>query len=127
MAPLSRAEAFALLGLPMTASPAEVTGAYRRLAKLSHPDATGRSDDEAGQSFAALTDAYRAAADPVRRSPARPPGSRTPPTPPSVDPPAWQRPQTLRQEPSPLPSAPPPIVAGPVTIRPYRSGPRRSR
>lgn len=121
MVPPSRAEALAVLGLPVTASPAEVTGAYRRLAKLSHPDATGRTDGDAGESFAAITEAYQSltAADTARRpprgstpdtaSPANRSTTRPTPTP------------RIRHDSMTLGTPRLPIVAGPVTITPYGS------
>ena len=38
---ITRSVALALLGLPGDASPREITRAYRRLAKATHPDRTG--------------------------------------------------------------------------------------
>lgn len=49
-------ECFRLLGLPRTASAAEVTGAFRRLAKRHHPDVNpGR---EARRRFVDIVEAY---------------------------------------------------------------------
>ena len=47
-----------ILGVARTASLHELGSAYRRLARLAHPDTADRSDDNAG-TMAALTDAYK--------------------------------------------------------------------
>src|SRR6188472_1459629 len=57
---LPRSAALAVLGLSRHASAREITAAYRRLAKATHPDVTGPADHDAGRRFAALTEAYRA-------------------------------------------------------------------
>src|SRR6188472_3995176 len=57
---LPRSAALAVLGLSRHASAREVTAAYRRLAKITHPDVTDPADQDAGRRFAALTEAYRA-------------------------------------------------------------------
>lgn len=54
-----REHALALLGLTATATPAQITGAYRRLAQATHPDRC--PDADASERFAAVTDAYRSA------------------------------------------------------------------
>jgi molecular chaperone DnaJ len=46
-------DAFSVLGVRPGASPAEVTGAYRQLVKLYHPDAGGIADR-----FQAIHEAY---------------------------------------------------------------------
>lgn len=52
-----REAALAVLGLTATATPAQITAAYRRLAHVTHPDRC--PDADAAERFAALTDAYR--------------------------------------------------------------------
>ncbi len=94
-----RRAALAVLGLAGTATPAEVTAAYRRLAKATHPDMTGRTDADAAQRFETLTRAYRRlAADPPEARPAEP----------------TSRPQarSMRRPRHPL------MVAGPVVVSP---------
>ena len=104
LSPRERVAALDLLGLSPGPTPDEVTQAYRRLARTSHPDVTGRTDPAAGDRFAAISDAYhRLLADlaeqrvSVQRRATRPPGP-------------------LR----PFDRTPPPIVAGPVIVTPYR-------
>jgi len=58
--------ALAVLGLPETANRAEVTKAYRRLARVNHPDVSSASD--AALRFEAIEDAYRHA---LRQVPAQ--------------------------------------------------------
>jgi hypothetical protein len=128
--PISRREALGVLGLPATASSADVTSAFRRLAKLSHPDATGRTDASAGQRFAAVVEAYRLLA-PATESPdssGSPVSGAAPPPPgePSEHPAPQRAPERPPQRP-PIRSDPsstvrgsrPPIIAGPVVVRPY--------
>ena len=134
--PISRRDALGVLGLPATASAADITSAFRRLAKLCHPDATGRTDASAGQRFAAVVEAYRLLApaiespdasgspdssgSPVSGAAAPPPGQpaehpaqqRPPQQPP-------QRPPTHPDPSSTVRGSRPPIIAGPVVVRPY--------
>jgi hypothetical protein len=51
------------LGLPRDASPAQVTQAFRRAARRTHPDAGGRPSD-----FVAVAEAYRVLGDPLLRA-----------------------------------------------------------
>lgn len=54
------------LGIPKSASPAEIKRAYRRLARQYHPDVTG--DDRAStERFKEITEAYEVLSDPRRR------------------------------------------------------------
>lgn len=82
--------ALALLGLPRGADRADVSRAYRRLARDTHPDMS--ADGDAAARFDALARAYRLAvgatrgpdeprpaeARPTRRTPAAPPPSPAP-------------------------------------------------
>lgn len=66
---VERAAALALLGLSRRADRAEITRAYHRLARLTHPDACPRPG--AQERFVALNRAYRTALTalpPVRRT-----------------------------------------------------------
>lgn len=103
---LPRLAALAVLGLPTHASASEITQAYRRLAKTTHPDVTGRLDQDAGRRFAALTDAYDAL-------------TTSSPTPAESVP--LRRPVSV-----PVRLARPPITAGPVRITPPSPTWRRS-
>jgi hypothetical protein len=108
----ARRAALDVLGLTGEATPAEVASAYRRLAKLTHPDAAGPSDPDAALRFSALTDAYRTLAA------ATPPEPASPEQVPTTPSPARQR-VTVRVRPrGTAEPGRPPIVAGPVTITP---------
>jgi molecular chaperone DnaJ len=58
---------YELLGVPATATAAEITRAYRRLARSLHPDACP-GDPSAADRFARMTAAYRVLADPQQRA-----------------------------------------------------------
>jgi curved DNA-binding protein CbpA len=57
---------YAILGVPRTASAAEVKEAYRKLAKATHPDIDARP--EAMAAMVRINSAYELLADPYRRS-----------------------------------------------------------
>lgn len=128
-----RTALLAVLGLPEGATPADVTRAYRQLARQTHPDA-GLGTDAAR--FVALTDAYRkvlADVDPedagrwreaiqVRHT--APPAPRDRRAPDAVVGDAVVGDASVRDA-SGWPE--PPISAGPVTIRPSSGGRRRDR
>jgi curved DNA-binding protein CbpA len=58
---------YSLLGVPRQASASDISRAYRRAARATHPDA--RPDDAAAADrFSALTDAYEMLRDPVSRA-----------------------------------------------------------
>jgi hypothetical protein len=101
-APANRAAALALLGLGSDATRAQIITAYRRLARVSHPDRC--SDPDAAERFAALTAAYRYAIRTAKEHDARvtqavPPARRVAPV--------RGHAQT------------PPLVAGPVRFVPW--------
>ena len=107
---LTRSAALALLGLTAQASAREVTQAYRRLAKTTHPDIAGPRDHDAARRFAALTEAYHL----LTLTSATP----SPPVPPPL-----RRPFPVRVR----FAQPPPIVAGPVRVTPPDTPPTTRR
>jgi hypothetical protein len=99
--PGRRLAALATLGLSEDATAGDVTQAYRRLARVTHPDVTGRRDGDAGHPFAAITEAYHVlTSDPASGAPT------------SSSPPRRRVPVNVRRHDRP------PIVAGPVWITP---------
>jgi hypothetical protein len=139
---ITRSAALALLGLPDDASPRDITQAYRRLAKQTHPDRmstppTPTTADgvvtDSQQRFAQLADAYHALAStsPSTTEPSPPdtsPPGRTPSPGPSTAPGAVSIPVRVRR-PAEAPPERPPIIAGPVHITPSpppAATPRRS-
>lgn len=58
---------YKVLGIRRTASKSEVKSAYRKLARLRHPD-VNRESDTAAREFALLTKAYRVLMDPQERA-----------------------------------------------------------
>ena len=58
---------YKVLGIKHSASRSEVKSAYRKLARLRHPDVNGGSE-EAAREFALLSRAYRVLIDPQERS-----------------------------------------------------------
>ena len=63
---------YAVLGMPRSASDAEIRAAYIRLVKLSHPDRLGTSPDpsawkSANEQLAQFNEAFFVLGDPVRR------------------------------------------------------------
>lgn len=54
-----------ILGVRPTASPEDIRSAYRRLARLHHPDVTGR--DASAADMAAINNAWSVLSDPVSR------------------------------------------------------------
>jgi hypothetical protein len=58
---------YKILGIKKSASKSEVKSAYRKLARLRHPDVNGGSE-KAAQEFALLSKAYRVLIDPQERA-----------------------------------------------------------
>jgi hypothetical protein len=58
---------YKVLGIRRSASKAEVKSAYRKLARLRHPDVNGGSE-QAAREFALLSKAYRVLIDPQERA-----------------------------------------------------------
>ena len=58
-------DCYSILGVPRTASPGEIRAAYRRLARLYHPDLN--SGSEAEGRMQQINDAYATLSDPDRR------------------------------------------------------------
>ena len=103
---IPRLAALAVLGLSGEASAREITQAYRRLAKTTHPDVTGPLDHDAARRFAALADAYRVLTPNSISNSASPSGSRKESVPPQRPVPVVVR--FVRS----------PVCAGPVRITP---------
>lgn len=61
------ADYYKILGVKRGASAAEIKSAYRRLARLRHPDVNGGSDN-AAREFALIALAYRTLSDPQERA-----------------------------------------------------------
>ena len=61
---------YKVLGIKPSASRLEVKSAYRKLARLRHPDVNGGSE-KAAQEFALLAKAYRVLIDPQERAGSR--------------------------------------------------------
>lgn len=61
----TRVDLYLVLGVPRSATAAELRHAYRRLALQHHPDRAGASHAEI---FSGIADAYRVLSDPVARS-----------------------------------------------------------
>lgn len=131
---ITRRAAFRLLGIPAGSDQEAVVHAYRRLARVTHPDVS--TDPEAADRFATLTAAYRLVSQPPSpgpdpassMGPARHPRTSARTREALVD--HWQAPgwAVLGEGPMFLsPSAParpgqrPPIIAGPVMVSPPRS------
>lgn len=129
---ISRRAAFRLLGIPAGSDPEAVVHAYRRLARVTHPDVS--ADPEAADRFATLTAAYRLVAQPRAQASASAVG---PAQHPRAS--ARTREDVVDEWPGPgwafvgewsmflSPVAParsgqrPPIAAGPVMVSPPRS------
>jgi hypothetical protein len=112
----TRFDALAVLGLTGTATAEQITAAYRRLAKNTHPDATGRTDPAATDRFTQITLAYHRLMPQSEVSVAS--GQ---PQPHHEQPPSTHLQRAARLAP-PAPSASPPpsppLVAGPAIVTP---------
>ena len=85
---------YATLGLPATATPRQITDAYRALARALHPDTTNTTNTtntgtasfggDTLARFTAATTAYQVLHDPVRRAAYDASCDRTPHTPPAA-------------------------------------------
>ncbi|MBI1238979.1 MAG: DnaJ domain-containing protein [Alphaproteobacteria bacterium] len=58
---------YSVLGVPKSASDADLKAAFRKLAKTHHPDAVGGNNKEAMQRFQEITAAYDLLTDPEKR------------------------------------------------------------
>ena len=130
MAPLEESDrraALAALGLDADATARDIISAYRRLARLHHPDAAGSTS--AGPSdFATISDAYHLLTRGVPPVPSADQPTVYPPPAPAASEAAPQQEQTWA---APLDGAfagdsadDLPLVAGPVIIRPLPPEPR---
>jgi hypothetical protein len=133
----ARMAALALLGLPERATAPQVTRAYRRLAKSTHPDVTGPLDRDAASRFAALTAAYRLLLDASSSPQSSPQSSSGQSSSRRSSPPQSPSPQSARPSPSeprrprgpvpvPIRVTRPTISVGPVRISPLPPRSRRS-
>lgn len=112
------------LGLAADASTADISRAYRRLARALHPDSQP-GDAAAADQFQAVSDAYELLSDPARRTdwdrrhlrqasrPQRVPGRSAPPQG-SVWPQIWPLSPAAANPPDPHPA----LQAGPVYVEP---------
>jgi len=112
------------LGLGADASTADISRAYRRLARALHPDSQP-GDAAAADQFRAVSDAHELLSDPARRtdwdrrhlrqasSPQRAPG-RSAPSRGSAGPQIWPLSPTAANPPHPHPA----LWAGPVHVEP---------
>jgi curved DNA-binding protein CbpA len=115
---------YQLLGLGADASTADISRAYRRLARALHPDSQP-GDAAAADQFRAVSDAYELLSDPARRtdwdrrhlpqasSPQRAPG-RSAPSQGSGRPQIWPLSPAAANPPPPRPA----LWAGPVDVEP---------
>jgi hypothetical protein len=111
---LSRLAALTVLGVDSDASRADITQAYRRLARELHPDRCPAPD--AAERFARLRDAYERAME------------ATPSLPAACEPHSGTRPslpdrgaaEHLAPWPGGTPGRRPPIIAGPARVDPPR-------
>src|SRR4029079_13183489 len=78
---VSRTAALKTLGLSDPCSKAEVSAAYRRLARSMHPDMSGVPDHDVVDRFTSLTDAYRVLTTPCSPASPTPPPTTTPSSP----------------------------------------------
>ncbi len=113
------ADLYAVLGVPATASTAEITRASRRLVRRLHPD-LGAADEAGGspprmppdaEELRAVLTAYRVLRDPGRRAAYDGRVPHTPPMPGRVVPVRHRAPGPAG---TPADPAPPPVRAGPV-------------
>ena len=63
---MTRRDHYAVLGVPTTATHAQIRAAFRRLARAHHPDANA-DDPAAGRTFKPIARAWEVLGDPVRR------------------------------------------------------------
>jgi hypothetical protein len=113
----TRLAALAALGLTGTPTQAQITTAYRRLAKATHPDRTGRTDPHATERFTEITLAYRRLLPHTPASQTSQPSPRSsPPRFPTMSP-ARSRGASTGTSTAP-PWSDPPLVAGPAVVTP---------
>ena len=124
----SNSDPYQVLGVGTDASTADISRAYRRLARALHPDSQPGGGTAADQ-FRTVSDAYELLSDPARRTdwdrrhprlarrPQRPPG-RSAPAGWSAAPEVWPLPHAPGHPPH-VPSRPRPVLwAGPVHVQP---------
>jgi hypothetical protein len=119
-----RTDPYELLGVSAHASSADITRAYRRLARALHPGSRP-SDPAAADQFRALALAYELLSDPARRAAydqqySGPAARAWPPVTPrqgQAMPPIWPLDPAVTERPVAAPR-PTDLLAGPVTIEP---------
>ena len=115
------------LGVGADASTADISRAYRRLARALHPDSQP-GDATAADQFRAVSDAYELLSDPARRTDwdrrhPRPAGNPQRPNRPAparwpAGPHIWPLPPAAADPPHALASPHPALWAGPVHVQP---------
>jgi hypothetical protein len=109
----ARLTALTVLGLSDAATAEQITAAYRRLAKATHPDVNGRTDPDAALRFAEISAAYEqlvpGAGKPTPRPQTGHRASRTP---------SHMRGPRLTAAEEPTPRRGQPLAAGPVVVTP---------
>jgi DnaJ domain len=114
----TRLAALTVLGLPDTATAEQITAAYRRLARTTHPDLNGRTDPDAAVRFAEISAAYQRLVPSADKPTPQSQTSRSP-TPRSH----LRDPRFIAAVPTPR-CRRPPLVAGPVVITPLSEAPQ---
>lgn len=120
----AKRDPYQVLGIGPHATSADISRAYRRLARVVHPDSRPGDPAAAGQ-FAALTDAYGLLSDPVRRAawdhqhpPQAAPRHASPRAPATAGPVRWPFPPDVPSWPDVSPAPGAALRAGPVYIQP---------
>jgi hypothetical protein len=118
---VSQPNPYEVLGVGADATSAEVARAYRRLARMVHPDSRP-GDPAAATDFQAVSDAYELLSDPARRADydrQHPPRPVLPPHRPGpAGPDLWPSPVILHAAPPGSPEPGAALRAGPVHIQP---------
>jgi curved DNA-binding protein CbpA len=106
----ARLAALTVLGLSDTATAEQITAAYRRLAKTTHPDLNGRTDPDAAVRFAEISAAYQRLVDGAEKPTTQSRAGRPPPRSP------WHQRDPRFTAAGSTPRRRQQLVAGPVVI-----------